>query len=354
VLHFTLTVTANGKTATDTVDVTVRATVVVDHAPVANAGADRTVGARDTVTLQGFGTDQDGDAITYAWTQQGTPAVTLSGANTATPSFTAPSVTATTVLHFTLTVTANGKTASDTVDITVQKNNRHPVGHGPASLDANENTSITLDASQSSDPDGDTITYRWVQTGGPTVKLTGDTTAQLTFTTPEVSADTLVTFSLVVTDPDGAESEAVAVSVKVANVNKAPVALARHVAGSTSGETVTLDALGSTDADGEKLTYTWEQTDGPEVSLSSTTEATVTFEAPSTTSNVTLAFKVTVTDAHGASASQTVSVEVAPAKADGSGSSDGGCASTGSSSGGAMLLALLAGVALSRRRITLR
>jgi uncharacterized protein (TIGR03382 family) len=117
-----------------------------------------------------------------------------------------------------------------------------------------------------------------------------------------------------------------------------------------SGETVTLDGFASTDSDGEELTYKWEQTDGPEVSLSSGTDASVTFEAPSTTSNVTLTFKLTVTDSHGTATSQTVDVEVTPLKTESKG---GGCASTGSSSGGAMLLALLAGVALSRRRITL-
>ncbi len=187
-----------------------------------------------------------------------------------------------------------------------------------------------------------------MQTGGPTVQLTGQNTAQLQFTTPEVSEDMLVSFSLVVTDPDGAVSEPITVSVKVLNVNKAPVAQARLVAGGTSGETVTLDALGSADPDGEKLTYKWEQTDGPGVSLSSDTEPTVTFTAPSTKTNITLGFKVTVTDSHGASASETVSVGVTAPK------DQGGCASTGSSSGGAMLIALLAGVALSRRRITLR
>ncbi|WP_224245252.1 myxosortase-dependent M36 family metallopeptidase [Hyalangium gracile] len=356
VLHFTLTVTANGKTASDSVSITVKATSSTgDQAPLANAGAARSVNARDAVTLQGFGVDPDGDAVTYAWTQAASDAqqVNLSGANTATPSFTAPDVKEPTALHFTLTVTANGKTATSSVTITVVKANRRPVGRGPTSLEENENMAITLDASQSSDPDGDTLTYRWVQTGGPAVQLTGQDSAALQFTTPEVSSDTLVSFSLVVTDADGFASDVVPVSVKVKNVNKAPAAQARHVAGDTAGQTVTLDALGSTDPDGERLSYKWEQTDGPEVSLSTTNQATVTFQAPDTDSNVTLAFKVTVTDASGASASQTVSVEIKPAAKDDD-DGDGGCSSTGSSSGGAMLLALLAGVALSRRRITLR
>jgi uncharacterized protein (TIGR03382 family) len=346
-LHFTLTVTANGLTTADQVSVTVRA----DRAPVANAGTDRAVNAREAVSLEGFGSDPDGDAVTYAWTQVDGPTVELTGATTATPSFTAPDVRNTAMLTFKLTVTANGLTAEDTVTVTVRKFNRRPVGRGPTAFEEREGTAIMLDASSSTDPDGDALSYRWTQTGGPTVQVTGQDTNKLQFTAPEVSADTMLAFTLVVSDPDGAQSDVLSVSVKVLNVNKAPAAQARKLGNSASGETVTLDASLSKDMDGEQLTYKWEQTNGPAVTLSSDKEPTVTFKAPTTTTNVTLTFKVTVTDTHGASASQEVQVEVTGVKDENEG---GGCASTGTSSGSAMLLALLAGVLLSRRRITLR
>ncbi len=347
VLHFTLTVNANGLSTADSVNVAVRA----DGAPVANAGRDRDVNAREAVTLQGFGSDPDGDAVTYAWTQESGTPVTLTGADSATPSFDAPDVRNTTNLVFKLTITANGLTAEDTVTISVKKFNRRPVGQGPAAFEEREGTAIQLDASSSSDPDGDALSYRWTQTGGPQVQVTGQDTAKLQFTAPEVTADTMLSFTLLVTDPDGAQSEVVAVSVKVLNVNKAPAAQARKLSGGKSGESITLDASLSKDPDGEQLTYKWEQTDGPSVSLSSDREPSVTFQAPTTKTNVTLTFKVTVTDTHGLSASQEVQVEVTGVTAEEEG---GGCASTGTSSGGAMLLALLAGVLLSRRRITLR
>jgi hypothetical protein len=347
VLHFTLTVTANGLTTADEVSVTVRA----DGMPVANAGTDRAVNAREAVSLEGFGSDPDGDAVTYAWTQVDGPTVELTGATTATPSFNAPDVRNPTTLTFKLTVTANGLTAEDTVSITVRKFNRRPVGRGPAAFEEREGTAIMLDASTSTDPDGDALSYRWTQTGGPQVQVTGQDTNKLQFTAPEVASDTMLAFTLVVSDPDGAQSEVLSVSVKVLNVNKQPAAQARKLGNSASGETVTLDASLSKDLDGEQLTYKWEQTDGPAVTLSSDKEPTVTFQAPTTTTNMTLTFKVTVTDTHGASASQEVQVEVTGVKDENEG---GGCASTGTSSGSAMLLALLAGVLLSRRRITLR
>ena len=87
--------------------------------PVADAGSAQTVDAGDAVSLDGSGSsDPDGDALTYAWTQTSGPTVTLSGASSATPSFTAPSADAT--LVFSLTVNdGTDDSAADTVAITV-------------------------------------------------------------------------------------------------------------------------------------------------------------------------------------------------------------------------------------------
>ena len=90
--------------------------------PFANAGPDRTVSTGATVQLDGLASF---DAVypsppatyTYAWTQIGTPSVSLSGANTATPTFTAPA--SATSLTFQLTVTSGALSDSDTVTITV-------------------------------------------------------------------------------------------------------------------------------------------------------------------------------------------------------------------------------------------
>ncbi|MFW6092665.1 MAG: PKD domain-containing protein, partial [Pseudomonadota bacterium] len=91
-------------------------------APLADAGADQRVTSHRTVTLDGSGSsDPDGDIAGYRWAQQAGPAVTLTGANSPTASFTAPAVSEETRLGFRLTVTdAGGASSSDRVAVTVE------------------------------------------------------------------------------------------------------------------------------------------------------------------------------------------------------------------------------------------
>ena len=91
--------------------------------PVANAGLDQTVNEKTTVKLDGTKShDPDGKIIgSYSWIQTSGPHVTLNGANTATPSFVAPSLTSDTSLTFNLTVTDKaGAKNTATVNVTVK------------------------------------------------------------------------------------------------------------------------------------------------------------------------------------------------------------------------------------------
>ena len=89
--------------------------------PTANAGPDLTVNEEQVVALNGFGSDSDGSVASYLWTQTSGPAVSLTNANTANASFTAPRVFADTVFGFQLSVTDNeGAVTSDTTQVTVQ------------------------------------------------------------------------------------------------------------------------------------------------------------------------------------------------------------------------------------------
>jgi choice-of-anchor B domain-containing protein len=101
-------------------------------APNAVAGNNQTVRTGAQVTLNGAGSnDPDGDTLTYSWTQTLGPAVTLSNADTATASFTAPAVTSDTLLRFNLAVTdPAGLNDSADVSVTITVNNPGAGGGG--------------------------------------------------------------------------------------------------------------------------------------------------------------------------------------------------------------------------------
>jgi hypothetical protein len=79
-----------------------------------------------------------------------------------------------------------------------------------------------------------------------------------------------------------------------------------------SGAPVTLDGSGSTDSDGSLVDYAWVQEDGPEVLLQTTpsTQATPYFLAPAPDVEVTLVFRLEVTDDEGGTATDMVTVTV--------------------------------------------
>ena len=301
-LVFTLTVSDGTDSATDTVTIT----VVPAGTPIAEAGADQSVKAGDTVTLSGSGSDPNGDALTYAWSHtSGTPAVTLTGANSASASFTAPKVSAITDLVFTLTVSDGTLSATDTVTITVTPNRAPRADAGP-DQSVNVGDTVTLDGTGSSDPDGDSLTYSWSHTTGtPKVSLTGATTASPTFTWPLLTVNSSFVFTLTVSDGTDSDTDTVTIYL-----NRAPSAEAGDAQTVSAGATVTLSGTGS-DEDGDTLSFSWSQTGGsPTVTLSGANTATATFTAPSVTADTDLVFTLTVSDGNASTADATDTVTV--------------------------------------------
>ncbi|TRD14193.1 PKD domain-containing protein [Palleronia caenipelagi] len=306
-LSFELTVDDGFATATDTVQITV--TAPGNTAPTANAGTDQTVASDAAVTLDGNGSSANdaGQSLSYSWVQTGGPAVTLSGATTATPGFTAPTLAigdTDLVLSFELTVDDGFATATDTVQVTVTApGNTAPTANAGTDQTVASDAAVTLDGNGSSANDaGQSLSYSWVQTGGPAVTLSGNTTATPGFTAPTRAigeADLALSFELTVDDGFATATDTVQITV-TAPGNVAPTANAGPDQTVSSGANVTLDGSNSTsNDDGQALTYAWTQINGPEVGLSDTTNATPSFTAPVLSFNeqdVVLTFQLTVSD----------------------------------------------------------
>ena len=193
-----------------------------NRAPLAAAGINQTVDELSAVTLDGS-TSSDSDAgtsLTYSWSQTAGTTVTLSSTTVSQPTFDAPDVTAVNTpdtLTFRLTVSDGSLTASDNVDIIV---NDIGVGvNSPPTADAGsdqtvaELTTANLNGTLSSDPDGDMLSFTWLQTGGPNVALSDANAEQPSFPAPDVAVPTVLTFQLTV--DDGADTAMDTVDITV-------------------------------------------------------------------------------------------------------------------------------------------
>ncbi|MEP3957503.1 MAG: PKD domain-containing protein [Parasphingorhabdus sp.] len=293
-LGFSLVVSdgiASSAAATTSVD------ILANAPPTVNAGIDVTFPGGSFVTLEGIGTDPDGDPLTFQWTQVAGPSVTLADATTLNPNFTAPPKTnAVQVLTFSLVANDGTNNSSpDTVDVTIPPNVGPTANAGPDAT-VNGGSAVTLDGSASVDGDGDVLTYQWLQTGGPAVTLSGATTVSPTFTAPAATlVSQALTFDLVVSD-GLASSTADRVSIAVA-ANTRPVADAGTDQGPiNSGATVTLNGGASSDSDGDVLNYAWTQISGPAVTLSGANTANPTFVAPDVQGTQDMMFQLIVND----------------------------------------------------------
>jgi len=330
ILPFSLVVSDGQASSTaSSVLITVNPATSVNTAPSASAGPNQSVNSSAAVALDGsLSHDPEGQALTYAWTQATGATVTLAGANTAHPTFTAPAVPSGSpaiTLTFSLVVSdglANSIPA--TVSITVNPVvvvNPDPIASAGPNQSVNSSAAATLDGSLSYDPDGQALTYAWTQTAGAAVTLTGANTAHPTFTAPTVPSGSpamTLTFSLVVSDAQ-ANSVPALVSITVNPVvaaNPAPIASAGPDQSVASAAAVLLDGSLSFDPDGQPLTYAWTQATGPIVTLTGSGTAHPTFTAPAVASGspaLALSFSLVVSDANANSAASTVSVTVNPA-----------------------------------------
>ncbi len=191
-----------------------------NNAPSVEAGAavtmteatTRTIG-RSSDGLVVTDTDTNNDALTYTWEQTSpdpsdaaNPRLTISHTDPTSPQATITAPNLLTDTDFTLTLTVDDGTvrdmpASDTLVVSVTADNDAPtaaIAGGNRSV--GQNSEVTLDGSGSSDPEGQTLTYAWTKTSGPTVTLDDTNPAKPTFTAPLVTTATDLVFTLTVSD----------------------------------------------------------------------------------------------------------------------------------------------------------
>jgi hypothetical protein len=275
--------------------------------PTANAGPDQLTVPGRRVQLDGTASTDSNSTITaFAWTQIAGAPVQLDGANTATPSFIAP--VSTDPLSFRLDVTDDrNQTASDTVTV---RFDQPPVANAGADFRVATNLTGTLDGTASSDADSAIAAFHWTQIHGDPVVIANPDTARTTFIAPPRAQ--LLVFQLTVTDAFGLTSSATVIADVFFNL--APLVSAGQDRVVHPGQLVVADGTGSTDPDGQIVSFAWTtvlcvSVDGPcSVALDNDHTATPQFVAPGASALIVL--RLDVVDNAGATASDTVTFAV--------------------------------------------
>lgn len=307
VYQFQLTVTDNsGGTGTDTVVIQVAVTTPIP--PVANAGSDVTLSAPvDSTTLNGSGSyDKTGSPVTYSWRKvSGPDQYNFNDSTLISPKL---SHLAGGVYIFELTVTdTSGLAGQDSVTITVKPNLPPTAAAGNDTTLTLPASSVQLNATGSSDPDGTIASYRWQEVSGPATYTINDSTA----IKPTISGLTkgVYVVALTVTDNLGATASDTLIITVLPAPNMPPVANAGPdqtlfiPASSTM-----LNGSASKDNDGVITSWHWLQLSGPSPSTLDTPDSATTNAGGLTEGSYS--FELTVTDDSLAISKDTVVVTV--------------------------------------------
>lgn len=175
-----------------------------------------------------------------------------------------------------------------------------PVARLAAPASADERSSVLLDASGSSDADGDALQLRFTQLAGPAVELfPGGSDSAVRFRAPEVTGDATLRFAVVASDGVLA-SEPATVDVLVRDVgagpeNRAPTIVASSPRRVAAGTTVRVVAEAA-DPDGDPVALACAQSAGPLIALAPARAGEWTFVAPDVASEATVELRCTASD----------------------------------------------------------
>ncbi|HYJ33753.1 MAG TPA: putative Ig domain-containing protein [Candidatus Binatia bacterium] len=234
----------------------------VDAAPIVTAPLSQSGGEGTTITFTVTASDPDGDPIT-SLTASGT-AITAGATFTADASNTTGTfewVAAGPQGSYSVTFTAsNALSGSATTTVNVTGVNHEPVVTAPANATGDEGTLITFTVS-ATDADGDHVTLQALGLpSGATFTDNGDNTGTFSWT-PGFNQAGSYTVTFQGSDGNGGTGTANTV-VTVTDVNRAPTADAGGPYSGVINVAISFDGSGSSDPDGDTLTYAWDFGDG--------------------------------------------------------------------------------------------
>jgi hypothetical protein len=280
-----------------------------------NAGSDLTLDEQVEFTLSAVASPAGG---TFTWRQLSGPLVDASFPLTGqAQTLTAPNIKADSVMVFSVEYrAADNSAATDTVSVNLTSKNQAPIATitqtAPETLPAKFGDTIILSAESSSDPDnnGTIVSYQWQQTAGSDLGVSQLSASKLSFVHPQLEQNQQVTFSLTVTDDEGA---AASTEFSITLQAAAELVVAK------AGDDKNVFEFASVELDGSasqvittSFTCVWQQTKGISLTLDDATACKTNFIAPDIDKAESVQFKLTVTDEKNRTADDLITIQINP------------------------------------------
>ena len=110
-----------------------------------------------------------------------------------------------------------------TIAVSFAANQYPPSASAGLAQTVEEGETVTLDASESSDPDGAVVRYEWIQVSGAAVRLSDDNAVKPTFVAPPITEDSTVVLRLTVYDAGGlSDTATVEITIKENGIHDFP------------------------------------------------------------------------------------------------------------------------------------
>ena len=245
---YVVTLVVNDGTVSSTPATTTATITDVNDPPIADPGGPYNDTEDVPVAFDGSGSsDLDGDPLTYSWDFGDGSSDTGVG----------PSHTYTAGGTYTVTLVVNDGIVSSTpatTTATIADVNDPPIADGGGPYNGSTGVALAFDGSGSFDFDGDPLTYAWdFGDGNSGIGIS----PSHTYTTADI-------YTVALTVNDGTVSSTPATTTATISdiTNNPPTADPGGSYVSTEGNPVTFDGSGSSDIDGDPLTYAWDFGDG--------------------------------------------------------------------------------------------
>jgi hypothetical protein len=201
--------------------------VPANSAPIVDAGVDQTANENTALNLLCTVTDPDGDMVNVSWSSSNSEVV-IANVNSLSTTVQLPAIVKDQIITMTCSATDGKLSSSDSMKINVVNTLNLPIiaDAGPDQI-VNEHVKVSLDGSNSNDPEGQQLSYMWTQISGEPVVLSSVSSVTPSFTSPIVANNEIkvLVFELKVFDNNGREAVDT-VTITVDPVNAPPTATA--------------------------------------------------------------------------------------------------------------------------------